>query len=488
MSTSSPETAESLQQLVDGKWVAGGGGPIVSTNPARPDEVVAQGAGAAAADVDAAIRAAHGASPLWAATPAHQRAAVLDLAAALLQQRAAAHGLELAREEGKTRAEGVAEVRRAAQILRYYAAQADQESGSMFTSLRPGERILVERVPVGVIGVITPFNFPIAIPAWKIAPALAYGNTVVWKPAAVVPLLAVRLGEALLDAGLPAGVLNLLIGDGHTGQAVVEHPLVSAVSFTGSTAVGRTLMALCGGLGKPVQTEMGGKNAAVVLADADLEAAADMVVSGAFASTGQKCTATSRLVVEDLVADPLLEAIGDRLDRWRSGDPLDPATDMGPMVSEEARAGVLRKVEAGLTNGVRVVHGEPGLAREGQGWFMAPIVVEVSTPSPGLWTEELFGPVLTVVRASDPTDAFALANDSEFGLSASVFTNDLTRVTEAMAQIDVGVLHVNSETTGADPHVPFGGSKASGFGPHEQGPAAREFYTRTKTVYLKGLG
>lgn len=477
-----------LQNLIGGQWRDGAGAVLEDHNPARPAEHVATVASATPADVDAAVAAAGRAAADWARTPYHERAAVLVRAAAHVDTAAEQWGAELAAEEGKTRAEGVGEVRRAAEILRYCAGEADRETGELYASPRRGERILVARRPVGVVAVVTPFNFPIAIPAWKIAPALVHGNAVVWKPAGTVPLLAVRLASALHDAGLPAGVLNLLLADGRTGGHMVDHAGIDAVTFTGSTAVGRAIAASCAGRGVPVQAEMGGKNAAVVLADADLDLAAEQVLLGAFRSSGQKCTATSRLIVEAPIADELVEELARRADALVVGDPLAEGTQMGPLVSENALRTVLEGVAAALAQGARPLNG--GATRlDGDltdGWFAPPTVLELPSTDMDVWREELFGPVLGVVRAADASTAFALAGDTTYGLSAAVFTNDLTRALAAVDDLDVGVLHVNSETAGADPHVPFGGARHSGFGPKEQGRASREFFTHSTTVYLRG--
>ncbi|MFJ3802480.1 aldehyde dehydrogenase family protein [Streptomyces sp. NPDC090088] len=479
-------SVRSLRHLVAGEWRSGGGDELVDVNPARPRETVAVGRLAQDRDLDQAVAAARDAFPRWAATPHHVRGRVLDGAAGILDAHAEEWGTELSWEEGKTRAEGIGEVRRAAEILRYYASEASRPVGEVFASPRPGEQIQVIHRPVGVVAVVTPFNFPVAIPAWKIAPALGYGNTVVWKPASLVPLLAVRLAEALVGAGLPEGVLSLLIGGGALGGRLVEHPGVDAVTFTGSTSVGRSLIAACGRLARPVQTEMGGKNAAVVLADADLGLAADEVLAGAFRSAGQKCTATSRLVVQEPVADEFLALLVKRAAALQVGDPLEQATEMGPVVSLDARNEIQRAVDAGASRaGVDLLTGgRPYDDDRTDGAFLAPTVVALAGDDP-LWRDELFGPVLSVRRAPDVQEAFRLADDGEFGLSAAVFTDDLRSVAAATEQLDVGVLHINSETAGADPHVPFGGSKQSAYGPKEQGRAAREFFTRTKTVYVR---
>ncbi|MFC4006094.1 aldehyde dehydrogenase family protein [Nonomuraea purpurea] len=468
--------------LIGDHWAEGEGEEFADANPARPSEVVARGRFASAAEVARAVAAARAAAPGWAATPHHARAAVLVAAADLVDAAADEWGAELAREEGKTLPEAVAEVRGAARILRYHAGAADRESGEIYASPRPGEKVLVVRKPVGVIGMITPFNFPIAIPAWKIGPALSYGNTVVWKPSSLVPLLAYRLAQALTSAGLPDGVLNLVYGEAETGSAIVGHPAVDAVSFTGSTAVGRAVIARCGELAKPVQTEMGGKNASIVLADADLDHAAEQVSLGAFRSTGQKCTATSRLIVDARVADELLERLAARAAALVVGDPLQAGVEMGPLVSSAARDRVCSGVRRAVDEGAKALTGvEP---YDGEGWFAPPAVLWLPGTGVDFWRTELFGPVVGAVRASGTEEALELANLSDHGLSAALFTKDLGVAMKAVERLDVGVLHVNSESAGTFPYVPFGGVKQSGFGPKEQGRAALDFYTREMTVYL----
>lgn len=483
--------AAALRQFIAGKWEDGEAARLSSANPARPQETVAEGNQASVEQLKQAVAAASDAARSWAAVPMHERGAVLLRAAALLEGSADELGLELAREEGKTLAEGRGEVARAAQILRYYGNEGDRSAGEIFSSPRRGEQILVVRKPLGVIGVVTPFNFPIAIPAWKIAPALVYGNTVVWKPASTVPLLAQRLAEALDAAGLPKGVLNLVIGPGALGSVLVEHPLLDGLTFTGSTGVGRKLAAAGAARGVPVQAEMGGKNAAVVLAGADLDLAAEQVLFGAFRSTGQKCTATSRLIVEEQVADDLLARLTSRLGEWSTGDPADPSIHMGPLVSASAAADVRRGIDAAVSAGARVAF-QGSIPRDAgeDSAFVAPTILELPDGSEAernpAWTEEFFGPVLAVRRAASTAQAFEWANQGDYGLSAAVFTQDVTRVLDAVDGLDVGILHVNSESAGADPHVPFGGAKKSGYGPKEQGQSAREFFTHTTTVYLRG--
>ncbi|WP_104160403.1 aldehyde dehydrogenase family protein [Arthrobacter sp. ZGTC212] len=491
MTHSAPAAA--LRHYINGTWEEGTGSVLTSVNPARPGETVAHGPQASTEQLDRAVAAASAAAGAWAGTPMHERGAILLRAVGILERDQERLGLELAREEGKTRAEAQGEVLRAAQILRYYGNEGDRSAGEVFSSPRRGERILVVRKPLGVVGVVTPFNFPIAIPAWKIAPALAYGNTVVWKPASTVPLLALRLAGALAEAGLPAGVLNLVIGPGSLGSALVEHPRLDGLTFTGSTGIGRRLAAAGAARGVPVQAEMGGKNAAVVLRDADLDLAAEQVLLGAFRSTGQKCTATSRLIVDGAVADDFLDRLRARLDAWVTGDPADDGVHMGPLINGAAADSVSAGVEAALAEGAELAYQgkAPGRADPDGGFFLPPTVLELpGDPAAGAantaWREEFFGPVLSVRRTADAGQAFELANQSEFGLSAAVFTQDVTRVLDAVDSLDVGILHVNSESAGADPHVPFGGARKSGYGPKEQGGAAKEFFSHTTTVYLRG--
>jgi len=438
--------------------------------------------------VDLAVRAAAAAKTAWGLAPAHERGAILKRAAVLVGAAAPDWGRELAREEGKTLAEGIGEVRRAAQILEYFGNDADREAGSLFSSPRRGERILVTRKPLGTVALITPFNFPIAIPAWKIAPALAYGNTVVWKPAGTVPLLAFRLTQALAEAGLPDGVLNLVFGEREVGTALVAHPGVDGLSFTGSTAVGRSLAAAGAARGIPVQAELGGKNAAVVLADADLDLAAGQVLAGAFNSSGQKCTATSRLVVDRSIAAEFGRLVAERADALVVGDPTAEGVNLGPVISARSRDAIVDGIVRAEQEGARsLTSGALDLADGlGDGYFVRPTVLECPVDVPFLWEQELFGPVLALRVADSVDEAFALANAGGFGLSAAVFTKDLGLALDAVDRMQVGILHVNSETAGADPHVPFGGAKGSGLGPKEQGGAARDFYTSTTTVYLRG--
>jgi len=370
-------------------------------------------------------------------------------------------------------------------ILRYYAAQTLEPDGETFPSHSPITLLYARREPLGVLLVITPWNFPIAIPAWKIAPALAYGNTVVWKPAELTPLTSVRFTEALVDAGLPEGVLNLVLGRGSVvGDALVQHRHVSAITFTGSNAIGRAvqLKALDGGA--KVQLEMGGKNPAVVLADADLDLAAEHIARGAFLSAGQKCTATSRVIVEAPAYDELASRLANLAAGWRLGDPLDPSTKVGPVVSEPAMISILDRIRSGEANGGRFLAGGGRAMELGNGYFVRPTVIADLPADSAVLREEIFGPVAALQRAESYEEAVSLANDTPFGLSSSLFTRSLRSALRFASDIQAGVVKINQESAGLEFHVPFGGYKASSSGSREQGKVARDFFTQWKTVYI----
>ena len=455
-------------------------------NPAAPSEAVATVSLADAALAADAVLAAASALPAWRAVGAVARGELLRAAGEILDQRAAQIGRDLTREEGKTLAEAVREVRLSANIFRYYAGQALDPHGETYPSRQAATLLFTRREPVGVVSVITPWNFPICIPAWKIAPALAFGNTVVWKPADLVPLTAVHLTQALIDAGLPNGVLNLVLGKGsQVGEVLVGHAEVDAISFTGSNPVGRRIQAIASTAGKRLQLELGGKNPAIVLADADLQRAAREVANGAFAGTGQKCTATSRVIVERLVAGHLVDALKAESDAWRPGDPMAAGTGMGPVASSEQLLAVLGYLQCGRDAGARVVTGGGRAGGDlAEGWFVEPTVLLDVDPSHPVAREEIFGPVAVVLPVDSYDQAVALANDTPYGLSASLFTRDLAQALRFTEDSRSGIVKVNQSTAGVELHVPFGGVKGSGFGHREQGKAAREFFTESKTVYL----
>ncbi|HUZ89950.1 MAG TPA: aldehyde dehydrogenase family protein [Candidatus Acidoferrales bacterium] len=454
-------------------------------NPAAPGEVVAVVALADQELAVEAIAAAHSAFPAWSRMSAPARGDILRRAADLLDDRVHEIAREFSREEGKTLAEAGGETRRAAAVLRYYAGQTLEPDGETYPSHNAETLLFARREPVGVVSVLTPWNFPIAIPAWKIAPALAYGNTVVWKPAELVPLTATHLTQALIDAGLPPGVLNMVLGRGSVvGEVLVSDPRVAAVTFTGSNEVGRAVQMRAIGSGKRVQLEMGGKNPAVVLADADLELGAEMVARGAFLSTGQKCTATSRVIVEQGALPELQERLVAIAREWRVGDPLHPDTRIGPLSSADQLQRVLAYFDSARADGGRFLAG--GVASEGLagGYFVPPTVIDGLGPGNRVAREEIFGPVVVLLPVASFEDAVSLANDTPFGLSASVFTRDLGRALRFAREIRAGVVKVNQESAGVEFQVPFGGAKDSSAGGREQGKAAREFFTEWKTVYI----
>jgi acyl-CoA reductase-like NAD-dependent aldehyde dehydrogenase len=474
-----------LSSFVDGDWRQGAS-EAANTSPIRPAEVLATVSQADAALATSAVEAASSTLPLWATTSAPSRGEVLLRAADLLEERAEAIGQDLTREEGKTLAESVRETHLAAKVLRYYAAQTLEPDGETYPSRQPDVLLYTRREPLGVVSVITPWNFPISLPAWKIASALAFGNTVVWKPAEIVPQTAVHLTRALADAGLPRGVLNLVLGKGsQVGDVLVTHPDVAGVTFTGSTPIGHAIRDRATGAGKKVQLELGGKNPAVVLADGDLDLAAEQISIGAFGASGQKCTATSRVIVERSVADDLLERLRHHADRWTLGDPLDPATTMGPLASADQMETVLGYLDVARRDGARAMAG--GGRADGSfadGYFVRPTVLVDVEPDHAVAREEIFGPVAAVLSVGSYEEALALANDTPFGLSASVFTNDLTLALRFTRESRTGIVRVNSGTSGMEHHVPFGGTKDSGYGQREQGKAARDFFTELKTVYF----
>jgi len=470
---------------IAGKWQAASGGETSENrSPANPDELIGHFASSSADDVSAAVAAADEAFAGWAATSAITRANILYKASEILASRIPEVGRDLSREEGKTLKEGIGETTRAVAILRYFAGEVQQPIGEHYSSANPSTLLFTLREPLGVCGIITPWNFPIAIPAWKIVPALAFGNTVVFKPASLTPLCAVHLTQALHEAGLPAGVLNLVTGSaGAVGDPLVADDRVVAVSFTGSDVVGNGIKKVAGERGAKVQLELGGKNPAIVLADADLDHAVTQVINGAMMSAGQKCTATSRAIVDRKVAAELTERLGNRIAALKVGDPLDDATQIGPVVSAEAAERLASEIGTFRNEGIGLAIG--GDRPEGlNGHYVNPTLFVDVNPASRLGQDELFGPVLGVIPVDGIDEAIDVANSVRFGLSASLFTRDVGRALTFIQRIQAGIVHVNSETAGAEPHVPFGGYKGSSSYSREQGKASREFYTQVKTVYF----
>ena len=454
-----------------------------NTNPSDPSDVIGRYARADAATVASAIAAARAAAPAWADLGSQQRFAILDKAGSLIAERADELGDLLAREEGKQLAEAKGEVLRASQIFKFFAGETIRNTGEVVDSVRPGLIAEMTHEPIGVIGIITPWNFPIAIPAWKIAPALAFGNTIVFKPAELVPASAYALVDILAEAGLPDGVLNLVMGPGSVvGDALTTSAKVDAVTFTGSVAVGRSVIASAAAHQIRVQCEMGGKNPLVVLGDADLEAAAEAAINGAFFSTGQRCTASSRLIVTSDVHDEFVALLKEKMAALTVGDARAEGVAIGPVVSRTQLDQDLVYIAKARTEGGEVIGGEL-IDSDTDGYFLAPALITGTKPGDTINVKEVFGPVASVIEVADYDEALAVANDTEFGLSAGIFTTSLKYSTHFKRYADAGMVMVNAPTAGVDYHVSFGGRKGSSYGPREQARAAREFFTVHKTTY-----
>jgi acyl-CoA reductase-like NAD-dependent aldehyde dehydrogenase len=469
--------------LIAGQW-RDGVDARPDVNPSDTSDVVDHYAAADADQARMAVAAAAEAAAAWADTPGVVRGEILDRAGTELLARSDELGDLLAREEGKTLPEAVAEVARAGQLLKFHSGQAVRNTGDHVDSLRPGVEVTVTREPVGVVSIITPWNFPIAIPAWKIAPALAYGNTVVFKPADAVPASAWALVDTLHRAGLPPGVLNLVMGRGRViGDVLTGAPEIAAVSFTGSVTTGQRVLAAASKQMARVQLEMGGKNPLVVDDDADLDLAVEVALQGSFGSTGQRCTASSRLIVADRVHDEFVDKLWGRLQIWRVDDARAPGTDMGPVVDATQLAQDLHYIDLAAKEGAEVRGGEQ-VERARPGHYLRPALLVGTRPSDTVNREEVFGPVASVIRVADHDEAVAVANDTEFGLTAGIVTRSLARATDFRRRSTAGMVMVNVPTAGVDFHVPFGGRRGSSYGPREQGTAAREFFTTVKTSYV----
>ncbi len=471
--------------LIDGEWVAGTS-TVENRDPSDLSDVVGEYAVADDEQVDGAIAAAAAAAPAWAATTPQERFTMLETVGLELAARADELGEQLSREEGKPRAEGVGEVQRASQIFRFFAGEALRIPGEHVRSVRPGVDVDILREPLGVVGIITPWNFPIAIPAWKLAPALAYGCTVVFKPAELVPASAWSLVEILSRAGLPAGVCNLVVGPGRVvGERIVHDPRVRGVTFTGSQAVGAGVaVGLAARFGR-YQLEMGGKNPLVILDDADLDVAVDCAIQGAFFQTGQRCTASSRLIVTPGIHERFVEAMVTRMRELRVGHALADDTQIGPVVSAAQLEQDLEYLEIGRAEGAVLAVGGSQLERETDGYYLEPALLVATHNDMRVNREEIFGPIATVVAADDAEHALALANDTEFGLSAGVCTTSLKHAALFRDRLQAGIVTINLPTAGVDYHVPFGGTKGSSSGTREQGRYAVEFFTTVKTAYVK---
>jgi acyl-CoA reductase-like NAD-dependent aldehyde dehydrogenase len=472
------------RNYIDGEWLpSSDGATYAKPNPMRPSEAVGEFPSSNATDAERAVSAAQSAFAEWAALPLARRGAYLAGASDALEARQEEVARDMSREMGKPLREARGETLRGVQILRFFASEAFRAVGELFEQAATGAQVSTRRRPLGVVALITPWNFPLAIPVWKLAPALVYGNTVVLKLGYEAPLTGLHVAAAFAESELPAGVLNVLTGRGSSaGAALVRDQRVAAISFTGSVATGHGVRDEATRLGKRVQLELGGHNPLIVMADSDLARAVDAAYAGAFWSAGQKCTATRRIYVQEPIYDRFREALLERIDRGRVGDPLDPEVEVGPVVSKRQFEEIIQAIERGRNEGGTVIAG--GEPVDGEGYVIAPTVFENVADDAFLSCEEVFGPVTSLYRFSDLDDALERANAVPFGLSASIFTSNLAVATRFQNEVQTGMIHVNSQTAGADVHVPFGGIKSSGFGPHEQGRAALEFFTDTVTIYV----
>ena len=471
-----------FENLIAGQWV-GAADFNENRSPSDVSDVIGLYARASVADVDRAVQAGKAALGMWAFYNPQARSELLERIGSMILERKAQLGRLLAREEGKTLPEAIGETVRAAQIFKFYAGEALRVTGDHVASIRPDIDVEIVREPVGVVGLITPWNFPIAIPAWKIAPALCYGNTIVLKPAELAPGCAHALVEIMHEAGVPAGVVNLVMGRGSVvGDAMLAHLDIDAISFTGSVPVGRGIAVEAAKGLKKVQLEMGGKNPMVIMEDADLDMAVDVCVNGAFFSTGQRCTASSRLIVQDSIHDAFVEKLVAATHALRVGNALDEQTQIGPVVSRSQLEGNLDYVALAAREGAEVIGGEQ-VNGETEGYYQRPALFLGANNQMRICREEIFGPCASVLRFGAFEEAVNLANDTAFGLSAGICTSSLKYARTFKRQVQAGMVMVNLPTAGVDYHVPFGGRKGSSYGSREQGRYAIEFYTTVKTGY-----
>lgn len=467
--------------LIDGEWV-GSRERIVSINPSNTGDALGSYAVATRSHVARAVDAAFAAQESWAEATPQARSDKLEAIAAEIQSRREELAYQLSREEGKVLAESSAEVLKASHVFRYFAGEAVRLSGEHVRSVRQSVDVDVVRRPVGVVGLVTPWNFPLSIPAWKSAPALAYGNAVILKPSELTCGMAWSLAE-ILSRHLPKGVFQLLMGAGEVGAALCASAGVDAVSFTGSVSTGSKIAAAVHARGGRLQMEMGGKNPLIVMEDADLKLAVKYAIAGAFHSTGQRCTASSRLIVAAAIHDRFVAELIGAMQELRVGDALDPQSQIGPMVSEAQLQRTLDYIEIGRREGAKLALGGERLQRERPGFYVSPALFVGTSSAQRINQEEIFGPVATVIKVAGIEEAIAVANDIPFGLSAGIMTNTLSHVLNFRKKTRSGMAMINLPTVGTDYHVPFGGAAASGFGPKELGVAAREFFTATRTIY-----
>ena len=480
------------RNFIGGKWSESTSSRTVKNiNPSNTEDVIGSVRQATREEARAAVEAASEAFHGWRSTPAPARGKIVAKAARLLEEAKEELATILTREEGKTISESRGELQRSINVAEFCAGESRRMNGETIFSELPSNFVYTIKQPLGVVACVTPWNFPVAIPVWKIAPALVAGNTVVFKPATLTPGTAVRIVEIFEAAGVPPGVLNLILGSGSdAGDEIINHPAVKAVSFTGSNGVGIRLYEQVSRRGAKCQCEMGGKNPVVILEDADMDLTVESVAQGAFGSSGQRCTATSRAVVVNEVADEFVHRIVKRAENMRLGDGMDPQTEMGPSVDENQFNTVLSYLNIGREDGATLLCGGERATGNGldKGYFVLPTVFDRVTSDMRIAREEIFGPVLSVLRVKDFDEAMRVANDTEYGLSSSIFTNDAARIFRFVDEIETGMTHVNSPTTGGEAHIPFGGIKGTGIGDREQGSTALDFYTELKVVYVDYTG
>ena len=474
---------QKFDNFINGQWLAGAA-YTANINPSNTVDVIGEYAQASVAQLNEAVAAARAAAQAWGTGGIQARSDALDKIGNEILARKEELGTLLSREEGKTKPEGIGEAARAGYIFKFFAGECLRLGGEVLPSVRPNIGVEITREPMGVVGLVTPWNFPIAIPAWKIAPALAFGNCVVLKPADLVPGCAWALAEIISRSGIPAGVFNLVMGRGSViGDALVNHTGIDAISFTGSQQVGGRIAQQCAVNLKKVQLEMGGKNPQVVLDDANLAQAVELCAQSAFFSTGQRCTASSRLIVTQGIYPQFVEALKTRMASLKVGDALAAGIDIGPVSSKAQLEQDLSYVEIGKADGGILVAGGERLTLSTDGYFMAPALITDTTPAMRINREEVFGPVASVIRVKDYDEALATANDTPFGLASGIATTSLKYATHFKRHSQSGMVMVNLPTAGVDYHVPFGGRKGSSYGPREQGRYAQEFFTTVKTAY-----
>ena len=483
---------ETYRNFINGKWVESNSSKTAKNiNPANTEDIIGTVKQATRDEARAAVDAAAEAFQSWRRIPAPQRGKIVAKAARLMEAAKEELAQVLTHEEGKTISESRGELQRSINVAEFCAGESRRMNGETIFSELPSNFVYTIKQPLGVVACVTPWNFPVAIPTWKVAPALVAGNTVVFKPATLTPATAVRIVQIFEEAGIPPGVLNLVLGSGsEAGDEIIGHPAVKAVSFTGSNPVGIRLYEQVSRRGAKCQCEMGGKNPVVILEDADMELAVENTAQGAFGSTGQRCTATSRAVVVNKIADDFVERIAKRAASMRIGDGMDPKTELGPSVDESQFQTVLDYMNIGREDGATLVCGGQRATGNGldKGYFVQPTVFDHVTPDMRIAREEIFGPVLSVIRVKNFEEAMEVANDTEFGLSSSIFTNDAATMFRFVDEIETGMTHINSPTTGGEAHIPFGGIKGTGIGDREQGSTALDFYTELKVVYVDYTG